>query len=118
MDIQVLNIRHISTDWYSDDTYVYIGRAGNGQSGYFGNPIIKANSEDPGSTLKRYEQYLISRLNEDSDFARKVKDLKGKKLVCFCAPQGGFSPQDKEICHGQVLARYSNQLNEKVNNNE
>ena len=47
---EVVNIRHAACD-------VYIGRAGHGEDGYFGNP-----------------------------FRQRIHALKGKRLGCFCKP--------------------------------
>lgn len=96
---EVVNIYHLKKDWDSNPEYVYIGRAGKGKSGFFGNPFI--NTGDPGSTLPLYEEYLQKRLFEDPEFKQKATKLKGKKLVCFCHPKP---------CHGDILKRYVDQL--------
>lgn len=80
------------------DTHVYIGRPG-----FWGNPIKlnykckicgKIHSKN-GSTLDCYKTYLLNRINNESDFIEKLKELDGKILVCWCAPNK---------CHGDILA--------------
>ncbi len=94
---------------YKTDKYnVYIGRAGWGHSGYYGNPIV-INKTCPlcklkhnrTETLKCYDIYLRLKLTSDSTFREKVKGLNGLILGCFCAPQA---------CHGDVLTQYAEEL--------
>lgn len=101
MKTQIVNIYHkLPYD-------IYIGRAGNGQSGYFGNPITKGNicdlcnlvHETPASTLPCYEAYFNLRIDEDKDFKSAVLNLKGKTLGCFCKPKP---------CHGDVIIEWLN----------
>lgn len=77
---------------------VYIGRAGKGQDGYFGNPIplIGLTRQE---CLTEYRKYFYKRINSDSEFKQRILTLKGKVLGCFCYP--------KE-CHGDVIAEYLN----------
>lgn len=78
---------------------VYIGRAGHGQTGYFGNPYVLGPNNPRGSTIERYKAYFYTRMREDSVFAARIHALRGKRLMCFCAPQP---------CHGNVIADYLN----------
>lgn len=94
---------HINQSTRSDDE-VYIGRAGKGQPGLFGNPVVIGKPcvvcnevhSNRGSTLPCYEEYLLSRLAVDQQFAKKFSELKNKTLVCFCKPQ---------FCHGDIMAK-------------
>lgn len=105
-DTRVIHIRESkgSTD------EIYIGRAGKGESGIFGNPIRKnavcfvcGNTHKPASdTLRCYRVYLWKRLKSDSTFRTAVKNLLGHTLVCFCKPNP---------CHGDVLLRAIEWLN-------
>jgi hypothetical protein len=90
----VINIRQAPKGWEQNDRYVYIGRAGRGQNGYFGNPF-PLNGHEHGSTLQRFSDYACARMASDEDYARNVAKLRGKILVCFCKPHG---------CHGDILA--------------
>ena len=86
---------------YSDYYDVYIGRAGKGQDGYFGNPFRLRASDGRGATIERYRKYFHDRLETDPEFKRRIHELKGKTLGCFCKPYA---------CHGDVIAEYLNKL--------
>lgn len=86
---------------------VYVGRAGKGQSGYFGNPV-KSNSKcefcdevhrEPGETLDCFKMYFTYRVTNDPEFRKHVLSLKGKILGCFCKPK---------VCHGDIIAEWVN----------
>ena len=81
------------------DYDVYIGRAGQGKDGYFGNPFRLKTSEQRGATIERYKKYFYDRMETDPEFKRRVHELKGKTLGCFCKPGA---------CHGDVIAEYLN----------
>ncbi|KKN16289.1 hypothetical protein LCGC14_0977450 [marine sediment metagenome] len=80
---------------------VYIGRAGKGQTGTFGNPYYHENRED---NIKLFKKYFYKRLKSDQQFAHQVLKLKGKRLGCFCRPANP--------CHGDIIADYLNNLPE------
>ena len=86
---RVVNLRQEGYD-------VYIGRAGRGQDGYFGNPF-PLGRQGRGATIERYRGYFLNRLRTDERFARRVRELKGQTLGCFCKPHP---------CHGDVIAEY------------
>ena len=100
MNTKVVNIRHIGR---RGPNHVYIGRAGRGESGYYGNPVAIGRTcpvcrgvhKNGGDTLRCYAKDLQRRLEKEEGFAENVSKLKGKTLVCFCKP----AP-----CHGDVLA--------------
>ena len=91
---RVVNIRRHRFD-------VYIGRAGNGQDGYFGNPFVLMPGEARGSTLAEYRAYFYRRLEEDPEFKRRIYELKGRTLGCFCKPNP---------CHGDIITEYLDSL--------
>lgn len=101
MGTTVVNLRR---DLYD----VYIGRAGRGLSGYFGNPIKRGHvcgvcdeiHYGPGRTLPCFERYFLARLEQDPEFKEQVLALKDKVLGCFCKP----GP-----CHGDVIAAWVNE---------
>ena len=76
---------------------VYIGRAGHGQDGYFGNPFPMSNEMERAYVLKQYKDYFLKRVAEDEEFCKRVLGLKGKVLGCFCVPKA---------CHGHVIAEW------------
>jgi hypothetical protein len=90
----VVNIRTSGYD-------VYIGRAGKGQDGYFGNPFPLKSFDSRGATIEQYRKYFYERLETDLEFKRRIHELKDKTLGCFCKP---------DACHGDVIAEYLNNL--------
>jgi hypothetical protein len=90
MPTTVVNLRRAPFD-------VYIGRAGKGLSGYFGNPFRLAGEEQRGATIDRFRAYFLSRIESDPEFRARVLDLRGKRLGCFCKPAA---------CHGDVIAEW------------
>lgn len=98
MTTRVVNIRVESCD-------VYIGRAGRGEDGYFGNPIrvnalcpeCGATHATKGATLRCFKKYFDRRMFGDAEFGLRVEALRGKVLGCFCKP----GP-----CHGDVIVAY------------
>lgn len=93
----VTTVVNLRTDEYD----VYIGRAGRGQDGYFGNPYKIGPERDRGSTLNSFREYFYYRITCNPDFKRRVHELKGKRLGCFCKPHP---------CHGDIIAEYLNNL--------
>jgi hypothetical protein len=93
---------------YTSGYDVYIGRAGKGQDGYFGNPFRLRYGEKRGATIERYRTYFHNRMETDPEFKRRVHELKGKTLGCFCKPYP---------CHGDVIVEYLNNLPEEYGNN-
>lgn len=107
--VEVISIRQTPPKWQDNDNFVYIGRAGKGFDGYFGNPItvdtvcplcknIHISKED---TIPCYRLYFNDRVDKDPIFKERILSLKSKKLVCFCAPNN---------CHGDVIAEYINNM--------
>lgn len=73
---RVVNIRKESCD-------VYIGRAGQGKDGYFGNPFRLEATMTRGGTLDRYRKYFYHRLSTDEKFRRRIGELQGKDIGVF-----------------------------------
>jgi hypothetical protein len=93
MRTRVINIREVPQAMPPD--YVYVGRAGRGHDGYFGNPFMLSATETRERVIARFRAYANDRIAHDPIYAQRVRALRGKTLVCFCAPQP---------CHGDVLA--------------
>ncbi len=104
MTTRVVNIR------LSEPYDQYIGGPGQGEDGYFGNfaaPLLYAGRLTREQCLEIYRAYLKFRLKTDPEFNRRVLELRGKTLACFCAPLGGLTFLDRpHRCHGQVLAEW------------
>lgn len=77
---------------------VYIGRAGHGHDGTFGNPF---SQWDRATNIAKFREYFLERIQQDRDFKSKVLSLKGKRLGCFCKPKD---------CHGDIIAEYLNNI--------
>ena len=94
---RVVNIRE-------EDYDVYIGRAGRGMDGYFGNPFRLGAGMPRGATLEKYREYFYRRIHADPEFKRRVEALQGKTLGCFCKPHP---------CHGDIIKEYLDSLSNK-----
>ena len=83
--MKVLNKRDASAS-----AGVYIGRGS-----AWGNPFVIGRDGDRAEVIEKYKGYAIGRVEMnkmwDIDW---LEPLKGKDLVCFCAPLA---------CHGDVL---------------
>ena len=80
---------------------VYIGRAGHGHDGYFGNPYrveaLGGRASGRQQAISRYRHLFNARIQTDPEFRRRIETLRGKRLGCFCKP---------DACHGDVIAEY------------
>ena len=74
---------------------VYIGRPGRGMTGQWGNPFPLTQESERADVLVRYMEWLHDQMVADPSLKERIKALRGKTLVCFCAPK---------LCHGHVLA--------------
>ncbi len=90
----VVNIRQT----YDFDAYV--GRAGHGWDGTFGNPFTRENHGS--DAVRLFRDYFLARVEQDSEFRAKVLGLAGKRLGCFCVPD--------HPCHAEVIADFLNNL--------
>jgi hypothetical protein len=96
----VVNIRFEPYD-------IYIGRAGKGQDGYFGNPhpvgycdICKVNHMR-GEAVEAFKKDFLIRIESDTEFRERVLTLRGKRLGCFCK-----QPNYYFACHGDVYKEW------------
>lgn len=81
-----------------DEPYdIYIGRAGKGENGYFGNPFYLGGYKNRDAILNKYKNYFLNRIYTDKIFREKILNLKGKILGCFCKP---------EKCHGDIIVEW------------
>ena len=67
---------------------VYIGRGSK-----WGNPFIIGKDGNREEVIEKYIAYAKGKFSRE-----ELRTLKGKDLVCYCAPLG---------CHGDVLNRVS-----------
>lgn len=74
------------------DDAVYIGRPSQ-----WGNPFRITPDWDRDEVVRAYEEWFR---RSEHRVAAARRELKGKDLVCFCAPK---------TCHGDVLLRVANE---------
>lgn len=72
---------------------IYIGRGS-----IWGNPFIIGKDGNREEVIEKYEEYLVN----SPELLKKLPELRGKTLACFCAPKA---------CHGDVLAKYASKNN-------
>lgn len=73
----------------SDAAYV-------GRPSRFGNPFVIGRHGDRAAVVARFEAWLLA---DPVLLAAAKAELRGKDLVCWCAP---------EACHADVLLRIAN----------
>ena len=74
----------------------YIGRRGYGYwdtDVYFGNPFEIGKNGTREDVIQKFRDYFNDRIVKDIEFKRRVLELNGKRLGCFCKPLA---------CHGDV----------------
>lgn len=74
----------------------YIGRGGK-----WGNPFRIGPDGDRAAVIAKHERWLRGQHH----LLRALDELRGKDLVCFCAP---------EACHGDLLLRLANGTREAL----
>ena len=85
---KVLNKKH---DLIPLGNSTYIGRPSP-----FGNPFVIGKDGTREEVIAKFREHLVS----TPELMQRVRrELRGKDLVCFCAP---------EACHGDVLLYYAN----------
>jgi len=85
---------------------VYIGRAGRGEDGYFGNPCPVGRfcfacgraHVDAADAVDSFKAHFTRRVAVDRDFAARVLALKNRALWCPGRCVGKGTP-----CHGSVI---------------
>jgi hypothetical protein len=84
-----IRVVHCKKDKYD----VYIGRPGP-----FGNPFIIGTDGDRDEVLQKFEAYL---LGYPALLEKARRELKGKVLACWCAP---------DRCHGDIYKKYVDEV--------
>lgn len=78
---------------------VYVGRPRAGQSertAPWGNPFVLGKDGNRDQVIAKYREWLP----QQAELMRRLPELRGKVLGCFCAPAA---------CHADVLAELANQ---------
>ena len=86
----VVNVRRSKYD-------VYMGRAGHGHDGYFGNPFSIGIDGDRDKVIALYREYFYKRLRIDPEFAARIEELRDTRLGCYCKPKD---------CHCDIIVEY------------
>lgn len=73
----------------------------------YNNPLLMnhALGSALGEQIQAVYDYEIFLLKNRALINKMKAELQGKTLGCFCAPKGGVGPDDKLICHGQLILR-------------
>ena len=83
---------------------VYVGRPtkfGNPYSHIANGTLAKFTVSSRDEAVDAYENALLRKFERDPDAKRRLQEaLRGKDLVCWCAPQR---------CHADVLLKYANE---------
>jgi hypothetical protein len=95
-DTEVGNKRHSPTD-----RDVYIGRPTK-----WGNPFVIGRDGNRQQVIEKFDRWVV---NQPELMEAAKHELKGKRLVCWCAP---------ELCHGDTLAAIADGRFPHANTNE
>lgn len=88
MKVRILNARKVGK---KVEGAVYCGRPGR-----WGNPFVIGKDGSREEVIAKYRQWLLAR----PELVEKARqELKGKDLICWCAP---------DACHAEVLAEVAN----------
>jgi hypothetical protein len=88
----VLNKHHLTTTGIPSNA-VYVGRPTK-----WGNPYVLGKDGNREEVLQKYKEYMSS--SGATELWREArKELKGKDLVCWCAPKS---------CHADILLEIAN----------
>src|SRR6266496_4974356 len=104
-EIRETTMQTVVVTIYKEQFDVYIGRAGRGEDGYFGNPFRMGSGISREDAVQKFQKYFTERIQKDSEFKRRVLALTGKRLGCFCKPKP---------CHGDVIADWLNKKEPKA----
>lgn len=97
--------RLLPPGWRNNPQFVYCGRPS-----IFGSPFPLQRGEKPGSTLGKFREYFLNRVNNNPGFRAAVLALRGKTLVC----PGPTCTVDR--CHTQIISDWINAQFEAENN--
>jgi hypothetical protein len=116
VNVKVANIRPLGftnlREWISDSQNEYIGRKGivfiDGQrfpkqDSMWANPFKVGRDGTREEVIQKYGLYIQEKL-KDPEYKDAIETLRGKKLGCWCKPEG---------CHGDVLLEFIYLINEE-----
>jgi hypothetical protein len=88
---------------------VYIGR---GRGSVWGNPFKIGEDGEREEVIEKYKQWLV--FGEGRLLIKRLGELEGQTLGCWCADYGGLSAGDGLFCHGQILLKLLQHRREKL----
>lgn len=99
---------HVFSKWNAPKNAVYIGRGS-----IYGNPfpIQNKSEQERERVCVEYRKYLAKRIENDSEFRKAVKELKGKNVACFCSNGKASRRDGARWCHGHILLACADYLN-------
>jgi len=97
---KVIHIKDTPPKYKENKDYVYIGRPGKGEEGYFGNPFSLKDYKNREECMEAFKGYFYKRLDDDEEYKSKILELKDKILVCFCKVNKNV------MCHGDVFVAF------------
>jgi hypothetical protein len=86
------NVKTVVVNKRAEAYDVYIGRPSK-----WGNPFFISGDQDRETAIQRYREWIVTKPTLLAD----LKELKGKRLGCFCKPLS---------CHGDVLAEMADKV--------
>lgn len=101
---RVFSIRNAPAD------AVYIGR---GRGSIFGNPFPMHCEADREKVCIEYRKWLADKIKKDPWFREQVKNLKDKKVACFCSNGKRLRKEGARWCHSHILLACAEYLNKE-----
>ena len=80
---KVIHIKDTPKDWKTNSDFVYIGRAGKNETGYFGNPFRLSEFTTREEVVEQYRHWFAQTIEADKEFKEAILGLRGKTLVFF-----------------------------------
>ena len=103
MSTKVINRR--SEEFSRNNNQIYIGRGSPWGNPFTHLPLSRTKAPFQVATeeesMTRYEAWLREKLAKDPELRRKLLELDGQELVCYCKPRP---------CHGDILIRLIEEL--------
>ena len=81
--------------WKDGNCEIYIGRRSKNLDWKWGNPFTIGTSGTREEVIEKFKAWVIGEDLRAVWIRENIKELKGKRLGCFCSPLA---------CHGDVLA--------------
>ncbi len=81
-----------SAEYMAVEDKVYIGRGS-----IWGNRYVIGKDGDRNEVIGMYKEWFLDKIENDAEFRKETWKLKGKALVCYCAPL---------LCHGNIIAEW------------